>query len=696
MHETNPKPSPSRLEGVGLAGLLGLALLLASFSRRFGELSTMAFQNGMLDAMLANGLWGTGLGRSLLMFSLALLAIHAGFAIAVWLLAWTTAFAFPGAAVTRKQWVLVWAISLAAWLIVTNAALFPYTSLGSPYATAVRAGWGPINLFHVLSVLLVGAVAAVVIGATVAAFRARKPAGRQRVRFVAAIGASLGAIGIAVAYASHSDAASSDKPHVIIIGLDSFRHDVAHARGPDAYAPNVRRFLDGAVSFSDAITPLARTYPSWVSILTGRDPYTTGAVLNLLPRNMVQTGDTLGDLYRRAGYRTVYGIDEVRFSNVDASYGFDQTLTPQIGSSDFFLGYFGDTPLFNLVVNTWLGEWLFPHVYANRADFHVYNPDEFVARVDRHVRFDKPTFLALHLTLAHWPYGWSSSKPIPTTPSQIPAAYRESAARVDQQFRDILSVLERRGALRNAIVIVLSDHGEGLGKPDDLLIPNDGLLGTFDATLQAHGHGTSVLSPHQYHVVMAMRAYGDARIKVPVGTQIDAPVSLEDIAPTLAEISGLQSRQPFDGQSLVPLLRGAPGAEEPFRQRIRYTETEFNPKGVAIGVQTTTSALGNAVRYYRVDPKTDRLEVRPELVQEVYQTRQFAAILGDRMVAAIPRDNLDITVYDIVTLGRDGSGARKLTQEPSATEEPQVAQLWNALHSRLGLTRVGLQTDAEP
>jgi arylsulfatase A-like enzyme len=696
MHETIPKPSPSRLEGLGVAGLLGLALMVLSFSRRFGELGTLQFQNGVLDSMFANGVWGTALGRNLFMFVLALTATHAGYAIAVWLLARASAFAFPAAAVTRKQWVLVWAMASAVWLLVANAALFPGSSLGSPYAAAVRAGVGPINVFHVVSTLLVCGLAAVVIRSAIAAVRAKKPASRQRVRVIAAVGASLGAIGIAVAYASHSGSGSSDKPNVIIIGLDSFRHDVAHARGPDALAPNVRRFLDGAVSFSDAMTPLARTYPSWVSILTGRDPYTTGAVLNLLPRGMVQTGDTLGDMYRRAGYRTVYGIDEVRFSNIDASYGFDQTLTPQIGASDFFLGYFADTPLSNLVVNTWLGEWLFPHVYANRADNHIYDPDEFVARIDRHVRFDEPTFLALHLTLAHWPYGWSRSKPVARSTAEIPAAYRESAERVDQQFADVMSVLERRGALKNALVIVLSDHGEGLGKPDDLLIPNDSLLGKFDASMASHGHGTSVLSPHQYHVVLSMRTYGDAKIKLPAGTQSDVPVTLEDLAPTLAEISGLQSRQPFDGQSLAPLLRGVPGADEPFRKRVRFTETEFNPRGVAIAVQTTTSALGNAARYYRVDPKTDRLEVRPELINDVYQSRQFAAVLGDRILAAIPRENVDITVYDMVTVGRDGSGARKLRDEPSATEDPQLAQLWDALHSRLGLTKVGLQTDAKP
>ncbi len=49
-----------------------------------------------------------------------------------------------------------------------------------------------------------------------------------------------------------------------------------------------------------------------------------------------------------------------RFSSIDASYGFDRTATPAIGGSDFVLAWFADTPLSNVIVNTWLGALLFP------------------------------------------------------------------------------------------------------------------------------------------------------------------------------------------------------------------------------------------------------------------------------------------------------------------------------------------------
>lgn len=684
-----------KVKGLGTAALCALALLLLSFVRRAGDVGSSAFHNGVLDNMLVGRVWGTALGWNIFRFGVALLLIHAAFGMACWCLGRLSEYAFPNVRASRSQWILVWAVALILWLLVTNAALFPSSSLGAPYSDVVRAGWGFFDLFHVVSAALICALAGLGAASVWRVASLPRAGRRPHARLLALTGAAVAAIGIAVAYASQSREPVFDKPHVIIIGIDSLRYDVASVRGPKSLAPHVRKFLDSAVSFSDAITPLARTFPSWVSILTGRDPYTTGALVNLIPRSMVHTGDTLGDLYRRAGYHTVYGIDEVRFSNVDGSYGFDQTLTPRIGASDFLLGWFGDTPLLNLVVNSPLGAPLFPHLYANRADASLYEPDEFVDRIDRNVRFDRPTFMAVHLTLAHWPYTWATGGSKPTTSKEAPDVYGRAVQRVDRQFGDIMAVLERRGALKNALVIVLSDHGEGLAQPDDLLIPNGGILGEFDAHLQSTGHGTSVISPHQYQVVLAMQTFGAAHIPLPRGALINEPVSLEDLAPTLADLSGLQTKDRFDGQSLVPLMRGVPGAAESFRNRVRFTESEFNPRGLEIGVAPSTSALANAVQYYRLDPHTDHVEVRPEMLREVLNGRQYGALLGNRLLAAIPRDT-EVALYDMVVVGRDGSDPRKLTGPPSAADDPQLAQLWKALMGKLGFTAYELKTDAKP
>ena len=79
---------------------------------------------------------------------------------------------------------------------------------------------------------------------------------------------------LATAAASSPRRSRAPSPHIVVIlGVDSLRNDLDESR---AAARRRRRtsdaFLAGARRFSDATTPLARTYASWVSILTGRHP----------------------------------------------------------------------------------------------------------------------------------------------------------------------------------------------------------------------------------------------------------------------------------------------------------------------------------------------------------------------------------------------------------------------------------------
>ncbi len=92
-----------------------------------------------------------------------------------------------------------------------------------------------------------------------------------------------------------------------------------------------------------------------MSILTGRSPRSTGAMFNLIRREDVNDYPTIADLLATEGYTTVFATDEVRFSNIDESYGFDRIITPPIGAADFLIGQVGDLPLSNVVANTPLG-----------------------------------------------------------------------------------------------------------------------------------------------------------------------------------------------------------------------------------------------------------------------------------------------------------------------------------------------------
>src|SRR5690606_14653680 len=107
--------------------------------------------------------------------------------------------------------------------------------------------------------------------------------------------------------------------------------------------PHLNEFFDASTEFTDTLTPLARTFPSWVSVISGKHPRTTGAIANLLPRELIHEGETLPKLLQASGYRTFYATDEVRFSNLDETFGFQAIVTPPMGAADFLLGFFGDS-----------------------------------------------------------------------------------------------------------------------------------------------------------------------------------------------------------------------------------------------------------------------------------------------------------------------------------------------------------------
>ena len=129
---------------------------------------------------------------------------------------------------------------------------------------------------------------------------------------------------------------------------------------------------------------------------------------------------------------------------------------------------------------------------------------------------------------------------------------------MDQQFADVVSMLERRGLLENAIVVVYSDHGESFEAPHESLVPDGDPLIEALRLKPTWGHGTTVLTAHQYRIVLGMRRYGRDHARWPGGREVAAPVSFEDIAPTMVEALSAPTEAHFDGQSLLPCSSSAP------------------------------------------------------------------------------------------------------------------------------------------
>lgn len=619
----------SPIAGLPLALLLGILLLLLSYLRLAGMLGTAAFQMPRLVTQtLTEPLWETRLGFNIVAFALVQLGMHLLFGAGCWLMAVASQRAWPNAMRSRRQWVFVWFLAATIWLLIANASRFPRSALGEPYQAVGGMAVAGTSLYILIAICVAGAALVTVLVALSRTFATRT---------LAALGGGLAAIVVGTGFLAREHVAhpgAGGKPNIFVLGIDSLRPDMTT---PDN-TPHMRAFLDESVRFNDAITPLARTFPSWVSILTGRHPHTTGAFMNLLPPENIRTGRTLPAHLREHGYRTIYAIDEVRFSNIDTSYGFDEAVTPVIGGSDFVLAWFADTPLSNLLMNTRLGALLYPFQHANRAAYISYDPDSFVHQVEREIDAGQPLFMALHLTLPHWPFMWADSGLPPPGSDKTQWQYISSVQRADRQLGDLLAILKRKGLLDNAIVVALSDHGEAFGADDGFLaagLPDEDPVALAP---QQRGHGTSVFSPPQFRTVLGIRGYGAAAALLPPPRTVTEPVSLVDVVPTVLDLLQLPANDGFDGESLLPLMRANPGAAAHFNERIRFTESEYNPTGFDFQ-KMTPSAVAHAAMVYQVDPETDRLKVRGHMIDVILSTRQYAALLGDTLAAAVPDDD---------------------------------------------------------
>jgi arylsulfatase A-like enzyme len=610
------------------------------------------------------------LGGQLAAFAAALVLVHALLGIASSVLAILTRAAFPRAA-SPTLLTLAWFVVLTGLAFAANSTWFPtsvFAGQASPWREPI-AGLLPVAW---LAILLVGAILALAVRAIRrTGWRWRWTSARVAVLVVGAAVAALAWL----SPQSHAVPGAAVAPNIVIIGVDSLRNDLQIPRRGAADVPGVRAFLDGARRFSDATTPLARTYASWVSILSGRHPVTTNARYNLMPRRLVHEGDTLGASLRAHGYRSTYATDETRFANFDASFGFDQLILPPTGAIDFLATYAGDMPLVNLVAATPAGGLLFPSSSANRAANVTYRPRDFVRRLARELRVDGPSFLAIHLTLAHWPYAWAG-KPVPGRPEDYRSSYEDAIRTVDGQFEDVLGVLADAGVLDNAIVVLLSDHGEALGADGDSIIRNTGTAQQIWDSLW--GHGTSVLSPHQYQVLLAMRAYGRARLPGPEG-DYDWPVTLEDLRPTLEELATGTPPAGVDGISLVPHMAD-PGLASTLRKRVRFTETDLNTASLQAGRFEASAIAEEAAAYYELDPDSGWVQLRETRLPELISRKQRAALSGDAFLAVLPAQDGDPA--RLLFSSRQAPLPRALEGPPAQWPEGEARRLLEALESR--------------
>ncbi|MDR3491777.1 MAG: sulfatase-like hydrolase/transferase [Gammaproteobacteria bacterium] len=479
-----------------------------------------------------------------------------------------------------------------------------------------------------------------------------------------------------------SDASTASKPNIIIIGMDAIRPDFIGFFGGENQTHFIDQFLNQSIVFADALTPLARTFPSWISLLTGLYPKHSGARFDLAEQSQLDWSASLPKILQKQGYETLYAMDETRFSNIEKQAGFDHIITPPTGFNDFLLGTFNDFPFSNLIVNTTLGKWLFPYSYGNRPAFVTYDPDSFLALLKPALQKNrkKPLFLAVHFCLPHAPYLWDRSH----AHEKVITQYQAAIQRTDKQVADFFEMLSHSGLLQHSIVVLLSDHGEALELHGDRITDPELFIAglsnpkkiiphfyppSFESEKvdESAGHGTDVLGLTQYHSLLAFRFYGmDVKPKM-----ISNLVSLLDVKPTLLNFLGLKDFS-VDGNSLMKMIRGEKIALSASRHL--FLESDFSPQSVRTVHPEMRNVLFEGIDYYQIDPLTAHLTVKNSMSNVIISSKQYADVYQDWMLALYPQS--DGLMLPILVNLRDGRWTNDLTTEfalKSPAREMQVA-----------------------
>ncbi len=325
-----------------------------------------------------------------------------------------------------------------------------------------------------------------------------------------------------------------ERPPVVLVSIDTLRADHLPAYGHRGLAtPAIDALRADGVLYADAWSHYPLTLPSHASILTGLLPpdhgvrdnsgYRLAADLPYLPRDL-----------RAAGYATGGAVSAF-------------VLRGASGLEDGFDLYDDAIPLH---ARTGLGGQQRPGETTWRA-----------VRGWLREHAGGPFFLFLHLYEPHSPY----RPPEPFASRYRDAPYDGEIAAADRVVGELVAELRRLGAYDRALVVLLSDHGEGLGD---------------------HGeaeHGV-LLYREDLHVPLILKLPRGER----AGTTVSAPVGLVDVYPTVAALAGLPPPPRTDG---VSLLAAAPG---PGARRL-YAET-FYPR-LHFGWSELTSVTDGRFHY---------------------------------------------------------------------------------------------------
>lgn len=379
------------------------------------------------------------------------------------------------------------------------------------------------------------------------------------------------------------------------------------------------RLASEGVLLEDATVQVPQTRPSHASILTGRYPFEHGVRDNFSPP--LRSGlPTLATHLKARGYATaafIGGFPLVAGSGLNRGFDvYDDDLGP------------GST------------------LAERRATEVVGRATAWLKK-----RRSAPFFVWVHLYDPHAPY----EAPEPFGGRYAKRPYDGEVAFADAQVGSLLDFLDRRGARDNTLVVVTSDHGEGLGDHGE----DDHLMFIYDSTLR---------------VPCLLRLPSI----LPAGKRVAGQFRSVDIMPTVLELLG-QPAVAVTGASRAAALRA--GARLPDNES--YAESLYGQ--LHFGFAPLRGLRAEGWKYIDA-PRAELYNLRedPAESQNVLDMRgQVAERLKKRLgplgegssapAVAVPADAG--VIERLAALGYVGVGSSRVGTAKGADPKDKIAQV---------------------
>ncbi|MDQ1389728.1 MAG: choline-sulfatase [Acidobacteriaceae bacterium] len=403
--------------------------------------------------------------------------------------------------------------------------------------------------------------------------------------------------------------------------------------------------------FAQAFTPSPITNTSHTSILTGLLPGRHGVTDFAVP--LLSSHVTMAEVLHKQGYHTAAFIGAVILDSRTLAPGLDRGF-------DFYDNFpehsttksrWGRVERRGLVVVQHAEAWLNTH--PNDAHFvwvHLYDP--------------------------HDPY----EPPAPYSQTYKDHLYDGEIAYADSAFGTFVGYLKKHGMYENSVIVVVGDHGEGLGEHHE---DTHGIF-LYDSTT---------------HVPLI--------IKLPAGSEhskakvVEAQVRTTDILPTVLDVVGAPDLLDKDGESLKAYFVGSEPAA-----RTAFGETDYP---LRFGWAPLRSVRAEGIKFIEAPrPEFYELHGDPGEVNNKYepwstQVQKFRGMLAAlRAKEPPPESSKSVvgqgTINELKALGYLGpadAGSATNVPEPSLMPDPKdKIEEQNLLHAAMIASEDGRPAEA--